>query len=692
MKWSTHLLLAGASVLALAFLILSTCIEPSTIASAASYTAAGGHGTDHLRTGPVTLLTDTSHPLHPPTNPPLPVLFVGGKTARPVGPSAAPAAHSGPLQIALTTCPLPTLDLKVLVIAADGSEADLPAIEQALNYLGTPYTVYEAVKTPNGLTPDSLANGCHGYYQGIVLTDGVLSYFNGSSYVSALSQQEWINLWTYQAMMGVRLVSWYTYPTADYGYQPVSGVLDTSTTPLTITLTSAGQTAFSYLTGGTTLPVQNAYTYLANALTDGSSTPFLLDAAGHALALVHTTSDGRESLSLTFDSNPDLIHSIVLSYGLVNWLTRGLFLGERHISLAPQVDDVLIDDSEWVPTTPCGTNVDATGFTYRMSGSDLQSVLAWQNSVRAQPGMQNVTITQAFNGYGATTGAYQPDTLTPAVRSHQGQLYWVSHTYDHTNLDTVDYATAVSEITQNNQMATSLGLTHFTTSSMVTPDISGLTNPNYLQAAVDYGIRYVVTDTSRPGYENPSPNAGIYNALQPSLLMVPRRPNNLFYNVSTPAEWTAEYNCIYHSFWGRDLSYQEILNQESQTLAIYLLKGDIDPWMFHQSNQRAYDGTHTLLGDLLGLTLQKYQQLYNLPIVSPTMDQLGQTVAARMQYMAGGVTASVSGLTITLRAQQAACVPVTGLFTLGARSYGGQYVSSINLAAGQSLTLPLLQV
>jgi hypothetical protein len=524
-----------------------------------------------------------------------------------------------------------------------------------------------------------------------VLTDGVLSYFNGSSYVSALSQQEWINLWTYQAMMGVRLVSWYTYPTADYGYQPVSGVIDTSTTPLDIKLTSAGQRAFSYITTGATLAVQNAYTYLAGALTDGSSTPFLLDTAGHALGVVHTTSDGRESLSLTFDSNPNLIHSIVLSYGLVNWLTRGLFLGERHIALSPQVDDVLIDDSEWVPTTPCGTNVDATGFTYRITGSDLQSVLAWQNSIRTQPGMQSVTITSAFNGYGATAGAYQPDTLTPAVRSNQGQFNWVSHTFDHTNLDTVDYATAASEITQNNQMAASLGLTHFTNSTMVTPDISGLTNPNYLQAAVDNGIRYVVTDTSRPGYANPEPNAGIYNTFQPSLLMLPRRPNNLFYNVSTPDEWTAEYNCIYHSFWGRDLSYQEILNQESQTLATYLLKGDIDPWMFHQSNLRAYDGTHTLLGDLLGLTLQKYQQLYNLPIVSQKMDQLGQTVAARMQYSAAGVTASINGLTITLSAQRAARVPVTGLFTLGAQSYGGQYVSYINLAAGQSLTLPLLQ-
>ena len=689
MKRSSRLLISGVSVLALALLVLTTFVGP---AFAATPGKKGGHGTDSLNKGPVTLVTKNSRPLHQPVNAPRPVVFVKGKTARPAGQSATPDLGIGPIQVNLPACLLPTLDLKVLVIAADGTEADLPAIEQALNYLGTPYSVYQAVNSPNGLTPDKLANGCHGYYQGIILTDGLLSYFNGSTYVSALSQQEWTNLWAYQATMGVRLLSWYTFPTADYGYQPVSGVIDTSTTPLNIGLTSAGQAAFSYITGGASLPIQNAYTYLANPLTDGTTTPFLTDAAGHALGLVHRTSDGRESLSLTFDSNPNLIHSIILSYGLINWLTKGLFLGERQIYMSPQVDDIFIDDSEWVPTTPCGTNVDNTGFTYRITGSDLQDVLAWQHSVRARPGMQNATVTLAFNGYGTTAGAYQPDTLTPVAKGNQAQFYWVSHTYDHTNLDAVDYATAASEITQNNQIATGLGLTHFSTSNMVTPDISGLTNPNYLQAAVDHGIRYVVTDTSRPGYGNPSPNAGIYNTYQPSLLMVPRRPNNLFYNVSTPDEWAAEYNCIYHSFWGRDLSYQEILDLESQTLAIYMLKGDLDPWMFHQSNLRAYDGTHTLLGNLLDLTLQKYQQFYNLPLVSPTMDQLGQTVAQRMQYNAAGVTASVTSLTITLHAQQAARVPVTGLFTLGAQSYGGQHISYVNLAAGQSVTLPLLQI
>jgi hypothetical protein len=592
---------------------------------------------------------------------------------------------------AATACSSPTVDLKMLVLASDGTESDLPAIQQALDYLGTPYTVYIASQHPNGLTADTLSNGCHGYYQGVILTNGLLVYNNGSSYVSALSQQEWTNLWSYEANLGIRELSWYTYPTSDFGYQAPSSALDTTSNPLSTTLTSQGQTAFSYMNTGGTVPIQYAYTYLAKPLTDGGTTPILTDTNGNALAAIRATADGRQTLSLTFDSNSYLIHDLVLSYGLVNWVTNGLFLGERHVYTSAQSDDLFIDDNVWPASTACGTDVEQTGAIYRITGSDLQTFLSWQQSKQGQAISQNFRTTMAFNGYGTTADAgYNQDTLTPAAKTNQAQLNWINHTYDHTTLDNLNYADSSKEITQNNQIATQLGLTNYSTHNMVTPNVSGLTNANFLQAAYDNGIRYLVTDTSVAGYNNPSPNAGIYNTSQPSILMIPRRPNNLFYNVSQPSEWVAEYNCLYSSYWGRNLSYQEILNQESQTLLTYLLKGDIDPWMFHQPNMRAYSSGHTLLGDLLDLTFQKYSQYYNLPLVNKTMDDLGATVANRMQYNKAGVTASiVPGVSITLTAQQACRVPVTGLNTSSAETYGGQKISYVSLSAGQSVTLPL---
>ena len=50
-------------------------------------------------------------------------------------------------------------DLRVLVLSADGGEPDLPAIRDALDYLGTPYDVHVATDHPGGLTPARLSNG-----------------------------------------------------------------------------------------------------------------------------------------------------------------------------------------------------------------------------------------------------------------------------------------------------------------------------------------------------------------------------------------------------------------------------------------------------------------------------------------------------------------------------------------------------
>jgi hypothetical protein len=175
--------------------------------------------------------------------------------------------------------------------------------------------------------------------------------------------------------------------------------------------------------------------------------------------------------------------------------------------------------------------------------------------------------------------------------------------------------------------------------------------------------------------------------------MVPRRPTNLFFNVSTPGEWVAEYNCIYRAFWGRDLTYQEILDRESQAMLFYLLKGDIDPLMFHQPNLRAYAGAtkpQSLLGDLLDMTIAKYEYLVNIPILNPTQNGIGTEMTRRRAYNGAGVTASlVPGQSITLTAQRAATVPVTGLNIPGAESYGGQFIAHIRLAAGQSITIPI---
>jgi hypothetical protein len=684
--------------------LLSTVLFSVLNAEASSLSQSHQPGrTQKLFTLPPQRLQIHSSPLRQPINPPkrpvtLPVRTThAGLTASLMSPTSMTGLAAFMPTTSMTglaafmptasTCSSPTIDLKVLILASDGTEVDLPAIKQALDYLGTPYTVYIASKTPNGLTSDKLSNGCHGYYQGIILTNGQLVYYNGTNYVSALSQQEWTNLWSYEADLGVRELSWYTYPSSDFGYQSPTASFSSTTQPVATQLTSQAQNTFPYVTTGSTVTIQGVWAYLAQPLRDGGTVPFLTDSNGNALAAVRTTSDGRQTLSLTFDSNQYLVHDLVLSYGLINWVTKGLFLGERHVYTSAQVDDFFIAGDIWTPSTPCGTPTYQTGSSYRITGTDLQKFITWQQSKQAQAVTKSYRTTMAFNGYGATSSS---DTLTSIAKANQAQFNWVNHTYDHINLDSMSYADAVDEVVLNNQVAQSLGFTNFNKSSMVTPEISGLTNTNFLQAAYDNGIRYLVSNTSMAGYNNPSPNAGIYDTSMPSILLLPRYPNNLFYNVSQPNEWVAEYNCLYSSYWGKNLTYQQILDQESQTLLTYLLKGDIDPLMLHQPNMRAYDGTHSLMGDLLDLTFKKYAQYFNLPVVNKTMNDLGATVASRMSYNNGGVTASiVPGVSITLTAKNACTVPVTGVNSTGAETYGGQKISYVSLKAGQSVTLSL---
>lgn len=570
----------------------------------------------------------------------------------------------------------PSTDMRLLVVAADGNESTLPAIRETLDYLGTPYTVYLAANNPGGLTPDKLSDGCRGFYQGVILATGNLAYNpnGGADARSALTDAEWEALRGYEEEFDVRRAAWYAYPSPDYGLESPERV-NTAKEPLEAQFTEAGKDVFSYVNAQNPLTIRDAFAYPAEP-TDESTTPLLTDGEGDTLAAVSKHPGGRETLALTFDSAPRLLHSTVLSYGLVNWVTKGLFLGERRVYLSAQVDDFLIP------------NELAAGGTYRVTGDDLRAVLDWQDGIREQPATRRFRLDMAYNAYGAT-GLYAPDMLTPAARENQDEFKWINHTYQHLDLDELDYSAVLPEVQENNEWARQTRLDSYDPVNLVTPEYSGLRNPQMMQAAYDSGVRYMVGDDSKPAYDNPSPNAGRYHPLQPEILLIPRHAVNLFFDVSTPEQWVAEYNQRYEDFWGRSLTYEEVLDRESDILLSYLLEGDMDPLMFHQANLRAYDGGHTLLGDLLDRTLEKYNRFYKLPVRSPAMEDLGRRMEERMRYNQAEVKASASEEEIRLTAQRDVRVPVTGLRSQDAESYGGQPTSYLSLNAGETVTISL---
>ena len=596
------------------------------------------------------------------------------------------ATVSRPTQAALAGA---STDLAVLVVTATTNDAALPAIRQALDFLGTPYTMHVATAQPGALTADKLATGTRGFYSSVMLTDAALAYSpDGSTWTSALSPAEWTALNQYEVDFAVRRLNWSGYPNPDTGFNWPTAAYDSTGNAAVGTWTAAARTSFPYLVTTNAFAVSNVWTYLATPL-DTNTTVWLADAQGHALIAVQKLG-GREVLSLTFDNAPWLIHSTVLAHGLVTWANKGLFLGERHTYLSAQVDDVFLADEMW----PAGE--------FRQSAEDWQATINWQNKFNTRTLGRNFRYDMAFNGLGTVPGEYENDDLTPFVRTNKSMFKWISHTFTHTNLNTVDYATALSEITKNNQTAGNLGLPNYSRINMVTPQISGLQNPQFIKAAYDAGIRYLVSDTSIPSHRAASPNTGLPNWVEPRILMIPRHANNLFYNVSTPEEWVSEYNYIYSAYWGRDLNYAEILDNQADLLLGFLIKGDISPLMFHQPNLRDYNGQgNTLLGDLLDAVANKYEQLYNFPALSPTMNNLALRLQQRTAYNDSGVVATRNAdNTVTLTVANAARIPVTGLvnggvvsFTgttapvISAEAYAGQRITYVNLAAGQSVTI-----
>ena len=603
-------------------------------------------------------------------------------TLGPVAPPVLPSSPLGPTLPPPLPAPLPSvctsthLVMQVLVISATGDEPSLQAIQQALGYHTVPFTTWVATQKPGLLTADKLSDGCTGKYQGVILATGDLVYSpdGGLTWTSALTPAEWLTLRSYEASFKVREISWYVYPGADQGLNPPSAAVSTDTTPINATLTAAGQKVFPYVNSSNPLPISLAWTYLATP-ADASVTPLLVDDAGHALVSTRTNSDGRETMALTFDSNPYLIHDLVLAHGLIKWLTKGIYLGEFRAYTAAQADDLLIDDDMYF------------GGVYRMSADDLAATRAWQATARSTTGSSDFRIAWAFNGAGGLAG----DPLTVAAQTYSGDFQWINHTFDHENLDNVSYSFAFSQFEQNITFAQAQGYKNFKVVNLVTPDVSGLNNAAAMQAAWDAGIRYTISDTSQPGWDNPAPNIGIYSTLVSGLLHIPRKPTNLFYNVSTPDEWAAEYNSFYTSFWGRALTYQEVLDKESQNLLVYMLQGNIDPVMYHQPNTRAYDGTHLLLGDLLDTAFAKFRRYSKLPIVSPDQDVIGARMANTMARNGSGLTATFTpGVGVSFTSPVAVQFAVTGVCTSTSERYAGECITTVTVEAGQTVSFVIL--
>ncbi len=162
------------------------------------------------------------------------------------------------------------------------------------------------------------------------------------------------------------------------------------------------------------------------------------------------------------------------------------------------------------------------------------------------------------------------DPLTAKALALGPTFSWINHSWDHPILDGLSYADVLTEFSRNDTFIRGLGLAPYSTANVVTPSISGLASADAMRAIHDVGIRQLVSDTSEPGQDNPSPNAGLWNALQPSVLEIPRIPTNLDYDVSQPSEWIPEYEATVTG--GAAVDYPTMIDRTSDDLLQDLLE------------------------------------------------------------------------------------------------------------------------
>lgn len=137
-------------------------------------------------------------------------------------------------------------------------------------------------------------------------------------------------------------------------------------------------------------------------------------------------------------------------------------------------------------------------------------------------------------------------------------------------------------------------------------------------------------------------------------------------------------------------TYADIVDRESDNIVAYMLRYEIYPTMWHQSNYMRYASDKTLFTDIINAVVEKFAKISNLPVVSLQQTDIGQAMWDRMAYNAAQVKATLTpGIGISMTATSAAKVPLTGICSGTCENYGGQSLSKVSVTPGVTVQIPL---
>ena len=195
----------------------------------------------------------------------------------------------------------PTLNLRVLLIGGPGAARPMPPPRRGpkrwpAKGCRTPRWMPRGRRGSETVSLPALSSGSTANFNGIVIADSPNNFAAGQ--LSAL--------FSYESSFGLRQVDGYMFPDPLRGATEVTGGALDGTTG---TLTSAGLAGLPELKGP--IPFDSGtFGYTATATAGSPFTPWIDDAAGHALAGVyqHPSTDaqaGVSELSLFFNYNSD---------------------------------------------------------------------------------------------------------------------------------------------------------------------------------------------------------------------------------------------------------------------------------------------------------------------------------------------------------------------------------------------------
>jgi hypothetical protein len=399
------------------------------------------------------------------------------------------------------------IDMKVLVLGTSTTEPGLVSWQSALQREGVPY---ETIVTTPGHTPitaatlsDTLASGTpEGKYQAVIVTVGDLPECT-TTCVSQLSPTEWTAIEEYEQTFNVRQLTGDIFPSATYGLNAPSfdGALDNTQGALT----TEGKTIFPYLKGPVAIDT-GTFGYEATPLTTqatGASFSSLVSGPGGSSLLgVYTHPNGVQEMVETFNQNANQLQAELLRHGALNWATRGVYFGDQRNYYEADIDDNFLFDDSWDTTTHTTDSLSEDAI--REVPADVEYAAKWSTENKFRIDMlfngggstaYAEGNTAALGGSGGATGettkgggssAPGTDPLLAAFQKDKSSFGWISHTWDHPNIDvgcaTQQYIEA--ELNENNSWAAQAPGT--------TPGTGGL------------GLTSLTTPTAALGNDNPS--------------------------------------------------------------------------------------------------------------------------------------------------------------------------------------------